>query len=63
MVVINGKNILKVFALIMLLILTFVITNYNVKNTNKKEIDSMQTVALPTNNKTIIIDARAWFTR
>ena len=39
MVVINGKNILKVFGLIMLLILTFVITNYNVKNTNKKEID------------------------
>ena len=44
-------------------IFTYMITGYNVSNSNKNDnidVETVQTVALPVDNKVIILDARSW---
>lgn len=63
MIVLNKKKILIGISVIIIFVFTYIITTYNVKNTNKSNIEAIQTVALPVNSKVIIIDARTWISR
>lgn len=57
MIVLTKKKILYILGIISMFILVYTITICNVSNANKKEIETIQTVALPVNNKVIVIDA------
>ena len=62
MIILSKKNILYTFGIIFMFIFTYMITAYNVSNTKKTNdinIETIQTVALPTDSKVIIIDARS----
>lgn len=63
MIVLTKKKILYTMGIIAMFIFAYMITGYNVSNTNKKDIKTIETVALPVNNKVIVIDARTWKTR
>lgn len=56
MIVLSRKKILIVFSIIMLFGFAYVITGYNV-NTIKNKTKAVETVALPVNNRTIVLDA------
>ncbi len=62
MIILNKKKISIGIVIIIIFIFTYILTNYNVKNTNKSDVEAIQTVALPVDSKVIIIDARAWNT-
>ena len=55
MIILNRKKIL--FTLGIMFIFVYAITAYNVSNNSKKEIKTIETVALPVDNKVIVIDA------
>lgn len=57
MIILSRKKILLTLGIIATIIFTYTITSYNVNNSSKKEIESIQTVALPVDNKVIVIDA------
>ena len=57
MIILSRKKILYAMGIITMFIFTYMITAYNVTNTNKK-IETVQTVALPVDKRVIIIDAR-----
>lgn len=57
MIVLSKKNIVYTLGIILMFVCAYAITGYNVTNSLKKEIRSVETVALPVDNKTIIIDA------
>ena len=56
MIVLSRKKILTVFSIIMLFGFAYVITGYNV-NTIKNKTKTVETVALPVNNRVIVLDA------
>lgn len=55
MIIINKKNIIFYAGIIAIFILMYSITAINISNTKNKIVE---TVALPVNNKVIVIDAR-----
>ena len=58
MIVLHRKKILLSIAIIMMFTFTYIITGYNVsKSKNNIDTETVQTVALPVDNKTIILDA------
>ncbi len=57
MIILTKKNIYYTIGVIAMVLFTYTITKYNVNNTKIKEENAMATVALPTNNKVIVIDA------
>lgn len=60
MIVLHGKKILLVLGIVIMFIFTYIITGYNVSNNkddNNIDVETVQTVALPVDNKVIIIDA------
>ena len=60
MVVLTKKKIIYSIGIIILFIFTYLITGYNIENVNKEEKITVETVALPVNDKVIILDARTW---
>ncbi len=65
MIILYKKKILLTIGIISVFIFTYMITAYNMSNTKTDDIDveTVQTVALPVNNKIIILDARSWSSR
>jgi len=60
MIILSKKKILYTIGIISMFIFTYMITAYNVSNSNKiNNLETVQTVALPVDKKVIIIDARA----
>lgn len=57
MIILTKKKILYVIGIITMFIFAYMVTGYNVSNSNKKEIEAVQTVALPVSNKVIVLDA------
>ena len=61
MIILSGKKILYTIGIVVMFIFTYMITAYNVSNSNKNnelDVKTVQTVALPTDGKVVIIDAR-----
>lgn len=61
MIIINKKNIIFTTGIVAIFIFAYIITGYNVNKikTNESNLKAIQTVALPVNNKVIVLDARA----
>ena len=59
MIVLSGKKILFTIGIIIMFVFTYTITAYNVKKSKTLDMETVQTVALPVDNKVIIIDARS----
>lgn len=57
MIILNKKKTLFTLGIITTFIFIYAITAYNVRNDSKKEIKTIETVALPVDNKVIVIDA------
>ncbi|MBQ3145968.1 MAG: hypothetical protein IJB90_05405 [Clostridia bacterium] len=57
MIIVTKKKILYTLGIITMFIFAYAITRYNVINSSKKEIQTIETVALPVENKVIVIDA------
>ena len=60
MIILSKKKILFTMGIVTMFIFTYVITGMNVNNTKKNidlDIETVQTVALPVNNKVIVLDA------
>ena len=57
MIVLTKKKILYTFWIVIMFIFAYAITGYNVTNSYKKETQTIQVVALPVDNKVIVIDA------
>ena len=57
MIILTRKKILCTLGIITMFIFAYAITGYNVSNNSLKEIETIQTVALPVDNKVIVIDA------
>lgn len=62
MVVLTKKKIIYSLGIVALFIFAYLITGYNIENINKEEKITVETVALPVNDKVIVIDARTWET-
>lgn len=63
MIILERKKILIVLGIVTMFIFTYIITGYNVNNSKKSnniDVKTVQTVALPVDNKVIILDARTW---
>lgn len=61
MIILSRKKILFTLGIIATFIFTYMITGYNVSNSkknNEMNLETVQTVALPVDNKVIILDAR-----
>ena len=56
MIILNKKRILFILSVVTISIFTFIIQTVQINET-------VETVALPVSNKTIVIDARTWKTR
>jgi N-acetylmuramoyl-L-alanine amidase len=56
MIILDKKKIVKILSVVMIFIFAYIITGYNVNNTKNKS-KTIETVALPVNNKVIVIDA------
>ena len=63
MVVITKKKIIYCLGIISLFLIAYLITGLSVKSSNKDITNTIETVALPVNNKVIVLDARTWKTR
>jgi len=62
MIILSKKKILYTIGIISMFVFTYMITAYNVSNSNKNnnlDVKTVQTVALPVDKKVVIIDARA----
>ena len=57
MIILTKKKILYTLGVITMFIFIYTITGYNIINNSKKEMKTIQTVALPVENKVIVIDA------
>lgn len=57
MIIVTKKKMLYTLGIITIFIFAYAITGYNVTNDSRKEIETIQTVALPVDNKVIVIDA------
>ena len=57
MIILTKKKILYTLGISMLFIFAYLMTAYNITDNSKKEIKTIQTVALPVDNKIIVIDA------
>lgn len=57
MIILTKKKILFNFGIIMMFIFAFLVTGYNINNSTKREVEAVQTVALPVDSKVIVIDA------
>ena len=57
MIILTRKKILYILGIIIMFIFAYAVTGYNVANNSKKEIETIQTVALPVDNKVIVVDA------
>lgn len=57
MIILDRKKILFTLGIITMFLFVYSITAYNVNNSYKKEIKTIETVALPVDNKVIVIDA------
>ena len=57
MIILTKKKIVYVAGLILMFLFAFMVAEYSVKNSNKDEVNVVETVALPVNNKTIVLDA------
>lgn len=57
MIILTKKKILYTLGIIAMFIFAYMVTGYNVNNANKNNIETVQTVALPVDNKVIVIDA------
>ena len=60
MIILSKKKILYTIGIIIMFIFTYMITAYNVSNSNKNnetDVETLETVALPVDKKVIIIDA------
>ena len=57
MIILTKKKILYIFGIMIIFVFAYVITAYNTINSSKKQVKTMQTVALPVDNKVIILDA------
>lgn len=60
MIVLTKKKIIYSLGIIALFMFAYLITGYNVKPSNKIETKTLETVALPVNDKVIVLDARTW---
>lgn len=63
MIILERKKILIALGIVTMFIFTYIITGYNVNNSKKSnniDVKTVQTVALPVDNKVIILDARTW---
>jgi len=61
MIILSRKKMLYTIGIVSMFIFTYIITAYNVNNSNKNNdinVETIQTVALPVDKKVIIIDAR-----
>ena len=61
MIILTKKKLLYTIGIITIFVFTYIVTAYNVTNSNKNNnfnIETVQTVALPVDKKVIIIDAR-----
>ena len=56
MIILDKKKIVKILSVVMIFIFAYIITGYNVNNTKNKS-KTIETVALPVNNKVIVLDA------
>ena len=56
MIILDKKKIVKILSVVMIFIFAYIITGYNVNNT-KNQSKTIETVALPINNKVIVLDA------
>lgn len=66
MIILDRKKILFAVGIVTMFIFTYMITGYNVNNSKQKgniDVETVQTVALPVDNKVVILDARTWGTR
>ena len=65
MIVLERKKILYTIGIITMFIFTYMITGFNVQNSKKDNIDvkTVQTVALPVNNKVVVLDAGHRYSR
>ena len=57
MIILTKKKILYTLGIIAMFIFAYMVTGYNVNNSNKNNIQTVQTVALPVDNKVVVIDA------
>lgn len=57
MIILTKKKILFTLSVVTMFIFSFLITGYNINNSASKEVESIQTVALPVDSKVIVIDA------
>ena len=57
MILIAKKKIINKIVIILLIITIYTIIGYNITNKNKKNQIALETVALPVNNKVVVIDA------
>ena len=60
MIVLEKKKIIYIMGIISMFVFTYIITGYNVNNSKKiknESVEAVQTVALPVNNKVIILEA------
>lgn len=57
MIILSKKKILLALSIITMFIFAYAITGYNVSNNTIKNIQTIETVALPVDNKVIVIDA------
>ena len=57
MIILSKKKILITLSVVTMFIFAYAITGYNVSNSTIKNIKTIETVALPVDNKVIVIDA------
>ena len=57
MIVLTKRNILYTICAVAMFVFAYVIMGYNIQNNFLKKQETRQTVALPVNRKTIVIDA------
>ena len=57
MVIVTRKKITQTIGIITMFMLFFAICTYSFKGQKKEQVQEIQTVALPVNNKVIVLDA------
>ena len=57
MIILTRKKIIYTLSIIIICICTYIFTAYNIAYNVKNEIKTIQTVALPVENKIIVVDA------
>ncbi|MDO5555549.1 MAG: hypothetical protein Q4G09_02525 [Clostridia bacterium] len=57
MIILNKKKILTILGIAIIFVFIYTITGFNLNNSSKNNTKTIATVALPVDNKVIIIDA------